>query len=68
MYVSEQEAGSGASCMALAVIINTFLLPAHVLAAVKLAPRAGAKATEWERDYIVWVTEMERKQKIKDKN
>jgi hypothetical protein len=64
----EQEASNGASCMALAVMINTFLLPAHVLAAIKLAPSAGAKASEWERNYYNWLAELERKQNSKEKN
>jgi hypothetical protein len=48
--------------MALAVIINTTLLPGHVFAAIKLTPFVAEKATRWEQSYYDWLRQLEERQ------
>lgn len=55
------EAGGGMSNMAAAVVVNSFLLPGHLWAAVKGSYPVGRAFTEYEKRYYDWVKSMEEK-------
>jgi len=56
-------AGAGMSCMAAAVLVNTFLLPGHLWASVKMSPHVGKAAGEYEKRYYDWVRSLEQREK-----